>query len=70
MKYDVVVGHLFMRTKVLFYFETRKEIGEKFQKKLLGEVLVGIERRHTPFSPYFFCARWRVYIKSFTLSIP
>ena len=30
MKYDVVVGHLFMTTKVLFYFETRKEIGEIF----------------------------------------
>ena len=48
MKYDVVVGHQFMRTKVRFYFETRKKIGEKFQKKLLGEFLVGIEKRHTP----------------------
>lgn len=51
---DVVIGHLLMGAKIRFYFETRKEIGEKFQKKLLGEVLVGIERRHTPFSPYFF----------------
>ena len=45
---DVVIGHLLMGAKIRFYFETRKEIGEKFQKKLLGEVLVGIERRHTP----------------------
>lgn len=67
---DVVIGHLLMGAKIRFYFETRKEIGEKFQKKLLGEFLVGIERRHTPFSPYFSCARWRVCIKSFALSTP
>ena len=45
---DVVIGHLLMGAKIRFYFETRKKIGEKFQKKLLGEFLVGIERRHTP----------------------
>ena len=30
MKYDIMIGHLFMGAKIRFNFETRKEIGEKF----------------------------------------
>ena len=41
MKYDIMIGHQLMGAKIRFNFETRKKIGEKFQKMLLGEVFCG-----------------------------
>ena len=51
---DVVIGHLLMGAKIRFYFETRKEIGEKFQKKVIGRVFGGHRKAPHALQPVLF----------------